>query len=70
MRALAFAAMFFLNLPFPLLIAAAALWGYLTTRGAAPVGGVALPARTALTTAKTVAIWAALWAAPVAALGC
>ena len=61
---LGFAAMFFLNLPFPLLIAAAALWGYLTTRGAASVGvSPSLPAP--LTTAKTVAIWAALWAAPV-----
>ena len=61
---LGFAAMFFLNLPFPLLIAAAALWGYLTTRGAASVGvSPSLPAPR--TTAKTVAIWAALWAAPV-----
>ena len=61
---LGFAAMFFLNLPVPVLIAAAALWGYLTTRGAASVGvSPSLPAPR--TTAKTVAIWAALWAAPV-----
>lgn len=63
---LGFVAMFFLGLPFPLLIAAAALWGYLSTR-AQPVA----PAVTSLpgfaATAKTVALWGALWAAPIVA---
>jgi len=61
---LGFGAMFFLGLPFPLLIAAAALWGYLRTRGqpALPYDG-ALPRPGE--TLRTVLIWGALWAGPV-----
>jgi len=60
-----FGAMFFLKLPFPLLIAAAALWGYLTTRTVAdqadtgPLPGMAQ-------TMTTVALWSGLWITPIA----
>ena len=67
-----FAAMFFLSVPFPAIIAVAAVWGYVQARGQtsdAPAPGAPVPlARTAL----TVTIWGTLWAAPVlvaAALG-
>jgi chromate transporter len=63
--AVAFVALFALNLPFPLVIAAAALWGFFTASGATgaaaalpPIGGLG----------RTVLVWGALWAAPVAAL--
>jgi chromate transporter len=60
---LAFVAMFVLSVPFPIIIAAAALWGYLSARGEAET---ALPAAVPLRgTLITVAIWGALWAAPV-----
>jgi len=60
---LAFVAMFVLSVPFPIIIAAAALWGYLSARseaGGAPPAAVPLRG-----TLVTVAIWGALWAAPV-----
>lgn len=63
---LAFAAIFFLSLPFPLIIAAAALWGYAMTANApwqAPPAAAVRPR-----TLRTIAIWGALWLAPVAAL--
>ena len=62
---LAFAAMFFLSLPFPLIIAAAALTGLLL---APPAGAPSAPLpthRTPPRTLRTIAIWSALWAAPV-----
>ncbi|MCT8160350.1 chromate efflux transporter [Pseudoruegeria sp. SHC-113] len=62
---MSFAAIFLFNLPFPLIIAVAAVWGYLTSRGAsseaAPAANVPLAA-----TLRTVALWGALWAAPIA----
>jgi len=65
---LSFTAMFFLSVPFPAIIAVAAVWGYVQARGQvaeAPASGAPVPfARTA----KTVAIWGTLWAAPVAAV--
>jgi chromate transporter len=62
-----FLALFFLMLPFPLLIAFAALWGLLAARGQ---GGAAPPAtRPALgATLRTVSVWSALWLLPLAAL--
>ena len=64
---LGFAAMFFLGVPFPLLIGVAALWGYLRTGAsrAAPDSG---PLPRAGATARTVLIWGALWAAPILAV--
>jgi chromate transporter len=62
---LAFVAMFALSVPFPAIIAAAALWGAWHARGAAagPVP-VALAVRP-VDTARTALTWAALWAAPI-----
>ncbi|SHL58826.1 chromate transporter [Roseovarius marisflavi] len=61
---LGFAAMFFLSLPFPLIIAAAALWGYLASRGEASVPSVTTPVPLG-STLRTAAFWGALWAAPI-----
>ncbi|WP_371224123.1 chromate efflux transporter [Roseovarius sp. 2305UL8-3] len=61
-----FGAMFFLKLPFPLLIAAAAAWGYLTTRSVAEEHADVGPLPSAGQTMRTVAVWGALWATPVA----
>ena len=62
---LGFAAMFVLKLPFPLVIAAAALWGALRLGGgaAAPRG----PARPfgAVATLRVALIWAAIWLLPL-----
>lgn len=63
---LAFAGIFALDLPFPLIVAAAALWGYLATAPATepptrPAGPAGAPV-------KTAAIWTVLWLAPLSAL--
>ncbi len=64
---LAFVAMFALSVPFPAIIAAAALWGWWQSRGAAvPPVPQAHGVRPAATLA-TATIWAALWAAPIVA---
>ncbi len=61
-----FIAIFALNMPFPLIIAIAALWGWFTApddpQTAAPAP-IAAPA-----TLRTAAIWVPLWLAPLAAL--
>ncbi|MEZ5755912.1 MAG: chromate efflux transporter [Paracoccaceae bacterium] len=62
--ALAFAALFFLNAPFPLVILAAASWGFATARGTAPP----CPRPRAAHTLRTVALWLVIWLAPLAAL--
>ena len=61
---LAFLAMAAFAVPFPLVIAAAAAWGALSTRG--PATSTPLPA--ARGTLTTVAAWGALWAAPILVL--
>lgn len=63
----AFAAMFFLSLPFPLIILAAALWGLVRAgSAAAPSPASTVPARVPLAqTLGTVALWGTLWAAPI-----
>jgi len=69
----AFAAIFFLSIPFPLIIAAAAAWGFFSTRARmtradGPTAGP-LPEETATirfrSTAMTVCTWLALWLTPV-----
>src|SRR6056297_3366386 len=64
---LSFVAMFVLSVPFPVIIASAALWGFWQSRGtvAGPVPAIAgvQPADTL----RTAAIWAVLWAAPILA---
>ncbi len=60
-----FLAIFALNLPFPMIVAAAGLFGALRSSGTAtPAEAPAAPAATG----RTIAIWAGLWAAPVALL--
>lgn len=58
---LSFAGIFAFDLPFPLLIALAALWGYFKTRETAPPA----PAKST-SPLKTVLIWGTIWWAPVA----
>ena len=62
--ALSFLAIFALALPFPLIIAAAALWGFRTTGGA----GAPIPLPRGHGLGRTIAIWGTLWFAPIAAL--
>jgi len=65
LAALAFLAIFAFHLPFPLILAIAALWGFATTR---PGKSADAPVHIAPKTLRTVLIWLALWAAPIAAL--
>ncbi|MEO0772007.1 MAG: chromate transporter, partial [Pseudomonadota bacterium] len=60
---LAFAALFFFSIPFPLIILDAALFGFWNSVGDATAPA---PLSTRPSTLRTVAIWGALWAAPVA----
>ncbi|MCA3556494.1 chromate efflux transporter [Aestuariivirga sp.] len=64
--ALAFAALFFFALPFPLVILAAALVGVWRASGAAEAHQATLPGWRAL--AGTVALWGAVWLVPLAGL--
>ncbi len=64
--ALAFLAIFTLNLPFPLIILMAAVWGYLTSRGS-PVP-VSQPSPRLSKPFRTAAIWLTLWLGPLVIL--
>ncbi|NEX45562.1 chromate efflux transporter [Pseudotabrizicola algicola] len=61
---LAFLGLFFLNLPFPVIILAAGLWGLLTARG----NPAALPEVTAPRTLPTLLLWLAVWLVPLGLL--
>ena len=63
---LAFAGLFLFNLPFPVIILAAALWGFATARGIAVAPATPAPALSA--TLATVAVWGTVWLAPLALL--
>jgi len=65
---LAFAALFFFNVPFPLLIAGAALFGWWRGRSAplVPAADGPLPALSG--TIRTVVLWGAIWLVPLIAL--
>jgi len=63
----AFVAIFFLQLPFPLIIVAAAAIGALFMPGSAAVTAPPPPVSTS-GTLRTVTIWAVIWLAPLAAL--
>ena len=65
--ATAFVAIFFLQLPFPLIIVAAAAIGALFMPGSAAVTAPPPPVSTS-GTLRTVTIWAVIWLAPLAAL--
>ena len=63
---LAFLGIYALGLPFPLIVAAAGLYGFLTARGSAEAPPATVrPAQTL----RTVALWLAVWLLPLAALG-
>lgn len=65
LAALGFLAIFALNLPFPLIIGAAALWGFATAQtGKAPP----LPKVDAGATLKTALLWGGLWLLPLLTL--
>ncbi|MDR7124031.1 chromate efflux transporter [Pseudotabrizicola sp. 4114] len=61
---LAFLGLFMLNLPFPVIILAAGLWGLLTARG----NRAALPEVTAPRTLPTLTLWLTVWLLPLALL--
>ncbi|MFP5479716.1 MAG: chromate efflux transporter [Alphaproteobacteria bacterium] len=62
----AFFALFFLNLPFPLIILAAGIWGFLRTR---PAPAKAPPPPAALARSlRAAATWATIWLLPLTAL--
>ncbi len=63
--ALAFLGIFALSLPFPLIVAAAGLWGFWTSPGINGTGATRPDFRRL---ARTAALWAAIWLLPVAAL--
>jgi chromate transporter len=62
---LAFIAIFAFNLPFPLIIAVSALWGFLTSKGTA---NLAPAPKTKSTPIRTTVIWMALWLTPLVIL--
>jgi chromate transporter len=65
LAAAAFVGIFFLDLPFPLLVAAAGVAGFFTTRDAARTDAVAKPGRW-MQSARAALIGLALWLAPAA----
>ncbi|MCF1710238.1 chromate efflux transporter [Tabrizicola sp. J26] len=64
---LAFIALFLLNIPFPAIIVAAALWGWIEARGQAALA-VNIPTPPPAKTVRTIALWLAVWLVPLAAL--
>jgi chromate transporter len=68
---LAFVAIFFLDVPFPVIVMAAALFGFFRGGATPPAAGVdppPLPPVRWRDTATTVAIWLTVWIAPLAAV--
>lgn len=64
---LAFAGLFLFDLPFPVIILSAGIWGYLTTPH--PAKGAPLPPGPRIAdTVATVALWGAIWLVPLAVL--
>ncbi len=68
LAALAFVAIFFFGVPFPLIVLAAALYGFATGTGVADQTARAAPAVSLTVTVRTAAIWLAIWIAPLAIL--
>lgn len=68
LAALAFIAIFFFGIPFPLIVLAAALYGFATGTGLADQTARAAPAVSLRETLRTAAIWLAIWIAPLAVL--
>ena len=66
LAALAFAALFFFGLPFLLVVAAAALVGFLMGGAGGPVDSIARPKLS--DSLRTIGLWLAVWLLPLAAL--
>ena len=67
--ALSFAAIFFLGVPFPVIVLAAGLFGYVRGLGAkADIVAVAAVPVPILQTLQTIGIWLAIWIVPLAAI--
>ncbi|MBO9445141.1 chromate efflux transporter [Ruegeria sp. R14_0] len=64
---LGFIAIFAFDLPFPLIILAAAVWGYFSFKGDASTG-IAPPASSAARPLRTSAVWLTLWLGPLVLL--
>ena len=67
MAGLSFLGIFFLGLPFPLIVLLAALYGFARS-SAGKAGAVPLPLVSIGDTARTIAVWLVLWIAPLAAI--
>lgn len=66
--ALSFLAIFFLGAPFPLIILAAALFGFFRATGAEAPQSAAPALIAPSTTVRTIGVWTAIWFAPLLAL--
>jgi chromate transporter len=67
--ALAFAALFFFNVPFPIIIVAAGIYGYFATTAPALSPAAVPPAGYGIGQAlRTAGVWTAIWLVPLAAL--
>lgn len=66
---MAFVGIFFLNVPFPLIILAAALFGYVVIQSETATQSVAKPTQQQVkSTFRTVLIWLAIWWTPILAM--
>ncbi|WP_103255558.1 chromate efflux transporter [Tabrizicola aquatica] len=66
--AAAFVALFFLKLPFPVIILAAGIWGFLRTPASPRDPGAPPPPAALARALRAAAIWLAIWLLPLAAL--
>jgi chromate transporter len=66
--AAAFAALFLFQLPFPLVILTASVWGYLRTKSTARDPATPAPPAALARSLKAAAVWLALWLVPLGAL--
>ncbi len=64
----AFVALFFLQLPFPLIILSAAIWGFVRTPSAIKDPATPAPPAALARSLKAAATWLAIWLLPLAAL--
>lgn len=66
LAAISFLAIFAVQLPFPVIVLGAAIWGFLSAKAATTKAAVETPKHN---TARTAVIWLAVWFAPVAIVG-
>jgi len=64
----AFVGLFFLNLPFPVIILAAGIWGFLRTPAVARDPGALPPPKALARSLRAAVVWLAIWLLPLAAL--